>query len=65
MPHGATRANADQNGRRSPRTTGSEGLLRIASRASNASAVNSRPSVAKFTWSTSITPTGAPMAIAP
>ncbi|MNG30837.1 hypothetical protein D3C84_1165320 [compost metagenome] len=65
MPQGATRPNAAQNGRRSPRTTGMEGLLRITSRASEASTVSIRPRVAKLTWSTSITPSGAPMAIAP
>ncbi|MNE24609.1 hypothetical protein D3C76_1069110 [compost metagenome] len=40
-------------------------MLRITSNANSARPLKARPRVAKLTWSTSITPSGAPMAMAP
>ncbi|MNL26406.1 hypothetical protein D3C87_1479300 [compost metagenome] len=64
-PNGAMRPNTAQNGKRSPRTTGTDGLLRINSNASNASAESTIPRLVKPRCPTITTPSGAPMAIAP
>ncbi|MNV38979.1 hypothetical protein D3C71_1305430 [compost metagenome] len=64
-PNGAMRPNTAQNGRRSPRTTGTDGLLRISSNAARASTDSAIPKLAKPSSATITTPNGAPMAIAP
>ncbi|MNL25784.1 hypothetical protein D3C87_1472770 [compost metagenome] len=64
-PNGAMRPNTAQNGKRSPRTTGTEGLLRISTSAARASSDRAMPRLAKPSCCTMTTPSGAPMAIAP
>jgi hypothetical protein len=59
------RPNTAQNGRRSPRTTGTEGLLRISSSAMPANSDKAMPRLAKPRLPTITTPNGAPMAMAP
>ncbi|MNC54607.1 hypothetical protein D3C75_1040980 [compost metagenome] len=64
-PNGAMRPNTAQNGRRSPRITGTDGLLRISSSAASASSDSAIPRLEKPSCPTITTPNGAPMAIAP
>ncbi|MNF99264.1 hypothetical protein D3C84_821570 [compost metagenome] len=59
------RPNTAQNGRRSPRTTGTEGLLRISSSANAANNDSAMPRLAKPYAATITTPNGAPIAMAP